>query len=161
SSIRDRSVWVSPGSHPTLYFHGDSPIPLGEFERGYLVPGGHWYIENKNFYQFPPGAHYRYSNIAAALSGSVVESVGGIRFWQHCNREIFQPRAWTRPAGTSGTSPRGTSRCPTIGNWVPLTSRRTTSTRTAGSRWVTTAGTSAWRRRCSSTPRTTSAPSCS
>jgi CubicO group peptidase (beta-lactamase class C family) len=92
SSIRDRySVWGSPGSHPTLYFHGDSPIPLGEFERGYLVPGGHWYVENKNFYTFPPGEHYRYSNIAAALSGFVVESVGGVRFWRHCDREIFKP----------------------------------------------------------------------
>ena len=92
SSIRDRySVWGAPYSHPTLYFHGDSPIPLGKFEHGYLVPGGHWYVPDQNFYNEPPGTKYHYSNIAAALSGFVVECVSGVRFWRHCDREIFKP----------------------------------------------------------------------
>jgi hypothetical protein len=41
SAIRDRwQVWGTPWSQPTLYFHGDSPISLGEFCRSYFVHGG-------------------------------------------------------------------------------------------------------------------------
>jgi CubicO group peptidase (beta-lactamase class C family) len=41
SAIRDRGiVWGTPWSTPSLYFHGDSPIPLGRFCRSYFVPGG-------------------------------------------------------------------------------------------------------------------------
>lgn len=40
SAIRDRyQVWGTPWSDPTLYFHGDSPIALGDFCRSYYVPG--------------------------------------------------------------------------------------------------------------------------
>jgi CubicO group peptidase (beta-lactamase class C family) len=41
SAIRDRwQVWGTPWSEPTLYFHGDSPISLGDFCRSYFVHGG-------------------------------------------------------------------------------------------------------------------------
>jgi CubicO group peptidase (beta-lactamase class C family) len=76
SAIRDRgSVWGTPWSTPTLYFHGDSPISLGSFCRSYFVPGGSRYERNGNFYERPPGTTYAYSNLAVALSGFVAESV--------------------------------------------------------------------------------------
>ena len=52
SAIRDRlSVWGTPYSRDSLYFHGDSPIELGEFLRSYLVPGESEYREEANFYK--------------------------------------------------------------------------------------------------------------
>jgi CubicO group peptidase (beta-lactamase class C family) len=53
SAIRDRwQVWGTPWSEPTLYFHGDSPISLGDFCRSYFVHGGTRYRRRKNFYKF-------------------------------------------------------------------------------------------------------------
>jgi CubicO group peptidase (beta-lactamase class C family) len=74
SAIRDRySVWGTPSSNPTLYFHGDSPVTLGDFEASYLVPDASRYREGANFYERRPGREYTYSNIAVALAGYVAE----------------------------------------------------------------------------------------
>jgi len=92
SAIRDRySVWGSPTSNPTLYFHGDSPIPLGEFERWYLVPGQSEYRPRANFYERRPGRAYGYSNIAVALAGYVAEVASGVDFDALCRRRILRP----------------------------------------------------------------------
>ena len=92
SAIRDRySVWGTPYSNPTLYFHGDSPITLREFERSYLVPGGSRYVADRNFYDRRPGARYAYSNIAVALAGYVAEAASGEDFDALCRRRIFDP----------------------------------------------------------------------
>lgn len=85
SSIRDRySVW------DPLYYQGDSPIPLGDFLRKYLVPGGQ-YFRPENYYQFAPKTRYQYSNIGAALAAYVVESVSKINFSEYCKQNIFRP----------------------------------------------------------------------
>jgi CubicO group peptidase (beta-lactamase class C family) len=55
-----------------LYSQGDSPIGLGEFLEGYLVPGGEDYRAG-NFYGFAPGKNYRYSNVGASLAAYLVE----------------------------------------------------------------------------------------
>jgi len=92
SAIRDRSaVWGRPYSNPTLYFHGDSPIPLGDFERSYLVPGESEYREGANFYERRPGKTYAYSNIAVALAGYVAEVVAGLGFNELCKQRILAP----------------------------------------------------------------------
>jgi len=96
SGIRDRySVWGSPYSNPTLYFHGDSPITLGDFERSYLVPGGSEYVETKNFYNRQPGKAYSYSNIAVALAGYVAEAASGTDFDALCRERILSPLGMT------------------------------------------------------------------
>jgi CubicO group peptidase (beta-lactamase class C family) len=98
SAIRDRSsVWGTPHSNPTLYFHGDSPIALGDFERSYLVHGGSEYDRRRNFYDRRPGRRYAYSNIAVALAGYVAEAITGIDFDELCRRRI------TRPLGMTNT----------------------------------------------------------
>jgi CubicO group peptidase (beta-lactamase class C family) len=92
SAIRDRyGVWGTPYSNPTLYFHGDSPIALGDFERSYLVPGESRYRERANFYDRRPGAAYSYSNIAVALAGYVAEVVAGQDFDALARERILTP----------------------------------------------------------------------
>jgi CubicO group peptidase (beta-lactamase class C family) len=96
SALRDRaSVWGTPWSRPTLYFHGDSPIPLGRFLRSYFVPGGKLYDADRNFYQRAPGARYSYSNLAVALAGLVAESVSGVDFDEWCIRRVLRPLGMT------------------------------------------------------------------
>jgi CubicO group peptidase (beta-lactamase class C family) len=96
SAIRDRySVWGTPSSNPTLYFHGDSPVTLGDFEASYLVPDASRYREGANFYERRPGREYTYSNIAVALAGYVAESVSGIDFDTLCRDRILSPLGMT------------------------------------------------------------------
>lgn len=90
SSIRDRwPVWDD------LYAEGDSPIPLGTFLEGYLVPGGDDY-RPANFYDTKPGARYRYSNVGAALAAFLVEAASGAGFDAWCETNIFQPLGMDR-----------------------------------------------------------------
>jgi CubicO group peptidase (beta-lactamase class C family) len=90
SSIRDRwSVWDD------LYADGDSPIGLGEFLQGYLVPGGEDY-RMSNFFDAKPGAVYRYSNIGASLAAFLVEVASGAGFDAWCDIRIFGPLGMTR-----------------------------------------------------------------
>lgn len=92
SAIRDRwRVWGRPNSDPTLYFHGDSPITLGDFLRSYLVPGEPEYREGANFYERRPGKQYAYCNIAVALAAYVAEVVARKDFNELCKRRILEP----------------------------------------------------------------------
>jgi len=95
SAIRDRySVWGTLYSDPSLYFHGDSPIGLREFEQSYLEVGGSEY-QASNFFDRPPGAAYAYCNIAVALAGAIAEEVSGVDFDQWCKQEIMGPLGMT------------------------------------------------------------------
>jgi CubicO group peptidase (beta-lactamase class C family) len=96
SSIRDRyTVWGTPYSKHSLYFHGDSPIPLGSFLRSYYTPGAEEYDRLANFYERRPGAAYAYSNLAVALAGYVAEAVSGVDFDDWCRHRILQPLGMT------------------------------------------------------------------
>jgi CubicO group peptidase (beta-lactamase class C family) len=96
SAIRDRwQVWGTPWSDRTLYFHGDSPISLGDFCRSYFVHGGSRYRRRKNFYERVPGSSYAYSNLATALAGFVAESASGVDFDELCKQRICEPLGMT------------------------------------------------------------------
>jgi CubicO group peptidase (beta-lactamase class C family) len=96
SSIRDRyRVWGTPYSDHTLYFHGDSPIALGDFMRSYYVPGEPEYRADANFYERRPGTDYAYSNLAVALAGYVAEVVSGTDFNHLCRQRVFEPLGMT------------------------------------------------------------------
>lgn len=82
SSIQDYSL----GQY---LVHGDSPIALGEFVGGYLVPGGTYYNPN-NYSSAVPGTEYDYCNVAVALLGCLVEAMED-NFPIHCQDSIFQP----------------------------------------------------------------------
>ncbi len=92
SAIRDRwQIWGTPTSDPTLYFHGDSPISLGDFCRSYFTVDGSEYRPQQNFFAREPGAVYTYSNLAVALAGYVAESVSGTGFNTLCKQRILAP----------------------------------------------------------------------
>jgi CubicO group peptidase (beta-lactamase class C family) len=90
SGIRDRwAVWDD------LYADGDSPIPLGTFLEGYLVPGGEDY-RRTNFFERRPGSRYRYSNVGASLAAFLVEAASGVGFDAWSTTNIFEPLGMDR-----------------------------------------------------------------
>ena len=92
SSLKDRwSAWGAPGKPDTLYCHGDSTIPLGDFLKSYLVPGGERYDAEDNFYDRKPGSRYGYSNIGADLAGYLAEIATGVKLSELCAKRIFEP----------------------------------------------------------------------
>jgi CubicO group peptidase (beta-lactamase class C family) len=85
SAIRDSKLYDS------LYVDGDSPIPLGEFIRAYLAPGGRYYDPKRNFRSHCPGTVYEYSNIGAGVIGYLVEMLSGLPFERYVTDRIFGP----------------------------------------------------------------------
>ncbi len=82
SSIRDYNLgqyWVI----------GDSPIPLGEFVAGYLVPGGTYYAPG-NYTGNIPGTTYDYCGVTIGLLAYLVEAMED-SFPTHCQDSIFDP----------------------------------------------------------------------
>jgi CubicO group peptidase (beta-lactamase class C family) len=77
------------------YVLGDSPIPLGAFVRDYFVPGGTNYDPYRNFAPYAPGQAWSYCNMAVALAGHLVETIGGTQFDVSCTNTIFDPLGMT------------------------------------------------------------------
>jgi CubicO group peptidase (beta-lactamase class C family) len=75
----------------TLEQGGDSPLPLGEFLRDYLVEGGLYYDSEKNFSSNPAATQFSYCNVGYALLGYLIEQISGMSFKQFMAREIFEP----------------------------------------------------------------------
>ena len=74
------------------YTYGsDSPIGLGEFLEAYLVPGGEYYDERWNFYDFMPGTSWEYGNVATALAAYLVEIMTETSFDDSTDATIFEP----------------------------------------------------------------------
>ncbi len=93
SGITDRpSVYEE-----TYRYGGDVPEPLGDFLKGYFVPGGKDYAKD-NFLNVKPGTHREYSNIGAALAGYIVEIAVGTKLNAYTKRQIFVPLGMTNSA---------------------------------------------------------------
>jgi CubicO group peptidase (beta-lactamase class C family) len=73
------------------YYHGDSPIPLGQYLYDYLDRNGANFDPNKNFTNWKPGTNFSYCNNAVALVGYLVEVISGIPFPQYCLENLFAP----------------------------------------------------------------------
>jgi len=80
-----------PSLDDQYYYGEDSPIALGEFLEDYLVPGGQYYDQDENFYDFRPGTVHEYSNVGTALIAYLVEKISGQEFNAYCQSEIFDP----------------------------------------------------------------------
>jgi CubicO group peptidase (beta-lactamase class C family) len=106
----------------TLYtFGADSPIPLGDFLEGYLVPGGEYYSSDI-WTPFPPGEKHWYSNVGFTLLGYLVEEISGVPFDQYCDSEIFAPLGMNRTSWRLARLDRSTIAMPydwTGGTHVP------------------------------------------
>ncbi|HEX6100480.1 MAG TPA: serine hydrolase domain-containing protein [Thermoanaerobaculia bacterium] len=85
SGIADR--WAV---YRDTYHYGDAPEPLGEFLKGYFVPGGKDYSKD-NFLDKKPGTHREYSNIGAGLAGYIVEIAVGEKLETYAKKRIFTP----------------------------------------------------------------------
>jgi CubicO group peptidase (beta-lactamase class C family) len=72
------------------YYYGGTPEPLGQFLKGYFVPGGSHYSKD-NFLNVKPGTHREYSNIAAGLAGYIVEVAVGKKLNVYTKQHIFTP----------------------------------------------------------------------
>ena len=88
SSIRDYSPMYN--GFYTLEGGGESPIPLGEYLQSYLTKDSTYYTK-KSYYGHQPGSKKKYSNVASALAGYLVECISGIPFDQYCEDHIFKP----------------------------------------------------------------------
>ncbi len=85
SGITDRT-----SVYRATYHYGDAPEPLGEFLKGYFVPGGKDYSKD-NFLAKMPGTHREYSNIGAGLAGYIVEIAVGEKLDTYAKKRIFTP----------------------------------------------------------------------
>jgi CubicO group peptidase (beta-lactamase class C family) len=75
---------------PSLYVSGDSPIPLYDFLKGYLVPGGAYYT-NTSYSAYPPASTFNYSSVAVVLCAYLVEALTDTVFEDYCQKHIFSP----------------------------------------------------------------------
>ncbi|PRP97353.1 serine hydrolase domain-containing protein [Enhygromyxa salina] len=73
------------------YQPGDPLEPLGQFLDDYLVPGGRHFSRRKNFYPWPAGREWFYSNVGAALAAYAVEVQAGVPYQQYCEDRLFEP----------------------------------------------------------------------
>jgi len=89
SSIKDNWPVLTPLY--TTEQGGDSPIPLGEFLKEYLVAGGKYYEKEENFWKEEPATIFQYSNVGYALLGLLIEQVSGMTFKVFMQKEIFDP----------------------------------------------------------------------
>lgn len=103
SSLTDR--WAV--YRDTYHWGGEADESLGDFMRGYLVPGGRHYAA-ENFLKVRPGIHREYSNIGAGLAGYIVERAVGEPLDRYTRRTIFQPLGMDRSAWRLADVPAGT-----------------------------------------------------
>ena len=78
-----------------LQRQGDPDVPLRRFVEGYLVPGGEFFDSTNNFGPGPPGTEYRYSNLAIALAGYLVEA-NADSFHCYTRDSLFHPLGMNR-----------------------------------------------------------------
>lgn len=74
---------------------GDSTVSLEQFMKDFLVPGGKWYDEEKNFTKEKPGSTFSYSNIGYGLLGYLVEVISKTPFPEYSQQHIFDPAGMT------------------------------------------------------------------
>lgn len=76
-------------------YSGDPKIPLGDYLKAYLVPGGKYYADS-NFVKAKPGTESYYSNVGAGLAGYIVECVTGMQLNAYSKKFMFTPLGLTR-----------------------------------------------------------------
>ena len=75
----------------TYYNYPDPTISLANCMERYFNVNGVDYSSINNFLPHSPGTYYKYSNMASALNGYLVELASSIPFDQYCEDNIFTP----------------------------------------------------------------------
>jgi CubicO group peptidase (beta-lactamase class C family) len=70
---------------------GDPTLPLREFLKGYLSPGGRWYDPKKTFTESAPGETWQYSNVGIGLLGYLAGRVGTVSLDPLTKQQLFDP----------------------------------------------------------------------
>lgn len=83
----------------------DSPLPLGDFLKDYLVPGGSHYTAGGSFTAQPPGSAYDYSNVGYGLLGYLGGRVAGTDFRNYLRDRLFDPLGMTHCSWTIADVP--------------------------------------------------------
>lgn len=73
------------------YKPGDPEEALGSFLADYLLADGRHFSRRKNFYAWPAGREWFYSNVGAALAAYGVEVRAGVPYDVFCRSRIFEP----------------------------------------------------------------------
>lgn len=81
---------ISDAGYGDVSFPGDPTQSLPDFLKGYLVKGGAAYSP-QSFLKAKPGAKWDYSNVAMALAGYVVQSVGKQSFPSYVEDNVLVP----------------------------------------------------------------------
>lgn len=71
--------------------HGDVDIPLAEYLREYLVPGGKNYSAKANFLESRPNERSLYCNTCYALLAFLAQEISGVPFAQLSRDALFGP----------------------------------------------------------------------
>jgi len=72
----------------------DYPESLESFLNNYLLSGGNHYTSG-NWYGYPPGSEYNYSNVGVSIIGLLVEILTNTSFENYCQDSIFIPLGMT------------------------------------------------------------------
>ena len=89
------SIADGPAMDDQYYYGKDSPVALSVFMKQYFTPGGKYYDDYENFYDFKPGTEFEYSNIGSALTAVLLERISGQDFNTYCKNNIFKPMNMT------------------------------------------------------------------
>jgi CubicO group peptidase (beta-lactamase class C family) len=78
------------------YACGDSRVPLGQWLRQYLTPGGALHDSKSNFHPWKPGMQFDYSNVAYGVLGHLVEALSGMSYSDYMLKRVFAPLGMSR-----------------------------------------------------------------
>jgi len=70
---------------------GDFPMSLAASLSAYLVDGGKYYVDDKNWYPWASETKSEYSNVGVALAAYLAEIAAGEPFESLCRRDVFEP----------------------------------------------------------------------
>ncbi|KRB07921.1 serine hydrolase domain-containing protein [Lysobacter sp. Root690] len=90
----------------------DADMPLQDFLRDYLVPGGKAYSAEGSFFAHAPGAAWGYSNVGYAVLGELAARVSGEDMRELTRREVFAPLGMTSTFWTLAETPAERSATP-------------------------------------------------
>ena len=93
SSIQDNDPVMN-----TYYDYPDPSIALSDVMERYFSTEGEDYDATANFLNEAPGSTSKYSNIATALNGYLVERAAGMPFNDYCDNNIFEPLCMDKTA---------------------------------------------------------------